>query len=160
MVTLIVNIWLTPISSGPNSIETSCACATIDQPIRSVITSSLILDFLIEICYIQCPQKIIRANLAVIFCWETLFTSLRTYVRAICKNRYITLNVLSMLEYFKTILKKVSFDRKLFEKELRKAIKSVLRDELSELKRWCYDNFGHLYENVLEEQFALAYESR
>ena len=65
-----------------------------------------------------------------------------------------------MLEYFKTILKKVSFDRRLFEKELRKAIKSVLRDELSELKRWCYDNFGHLYENVLEEQFALAYESR
>ncbi len=65
-----------------------------------------------------------------------------------------------MLEYFKTILKKVSFDQRLFEKELRKAIKSVLRDELSELKRWCYDNFEHLYENVLEEQFALAYASR
>jgi len=65
-----------------------------------------------------------------------------------------------MLEYFKTILKKVSFDKRLFEKELRKAIKSVLQDELNELKRWCYDNFGHLYENVLEEQFALAYASR
>lgn len=62
-----------------------------------------------------------------------------------------------MLEYFKTILSKVSFDRKLFEKELKKAIKSVLEDELSELKRWCYDKFGHLYGNVLEEQFAYAY---
>ncbi|GAB5528411.1 MAG: hypothetical protein Roseis3KO_01880 [Roseivirga sp.] len=62
-----------------------------------------------------------------------------------------------MLEYFKTILSKVSFDGKLFEKELKKAIKSVLKDELSELKRWCCDNFGQKYGNVIEQQFALAY---
>ncbi|WP_339699789.1 hypothetical protein [uncultured Roseivirga sp.] len=61
-----------------------------------------------------------------------------------------------MLEYFKTILAKVSFDKKLFEKELRKAIHSVIGDELEELKRWCYSKFGHLYGNVLEEQFLLA----
>ena len=56
-----------------------------------------------------------------------------------------------MLEYFKTILSKVSFDRKLFEKELKKAIKFVLKDDLIELKRWCYDNFGQQYGNVIEQ---------
>jgi hypothetical protein len=64
-----------------------------------------------------------------------------------------------MLEYFKTILSKVSFDRKLFEKELKKAIKSVVEDELKELKRWCQDNFGQTYGNVIEQQFALAYSN-
>lgn len=62
-----------------------------------------------------------------------------------------------MLEYFKTILSKVSFDKKLFEKELKKAIKSLLKDDLSELKRWCYDNFGQKYGIVIEQQFSLAY---
>lgn len=62
-----------------------------------------------------------------------------------------------MLEYFKTILSKVSFDKKLFEKELKKAIKSVVEDELKELKRWCQDNFGQKYGNVIEQQFALTY---
>ncbi len=61
-----------------------------------------------------------------------------------------------MLEYFKTILSKVSFDRKLFEKELKKAIKSLVPDELRDLKKWCYDKFGHIYGNVLEEQFLLV----
>lgn len=64
-----------------------------------------------------------------------------------------------MLEYFKTILSKVSFDRKLFEKELKKAIKSVVEDELNELKRWCQDNFGQTYGSVIEQQFALAYSN-
>ena len=36
-----------------------------------------------------------------------------------------------MLEYVKTILKKVSFDRYLFEKELFKAIKALVKDEIS-----------------------------
>ena len=58
-----------------------------------------------------------------------------------------------MLEYFKTILSKVSFDSKLFEKELKKAIRSLLKEELKELKKWCYDKFGHLYQNVLNQQF-------
>lgn len=58
-----------------------------------------------------------------------------------------------MLEYFKIILSKVSFDGKLFEKELKKAIKSLVEEDLPDLKRWCYDKFGHIYGNVLEEQF-------
>lgn len=42
----------------------------------------------------------------------------------------------AMLEYSKTVLKKVSFDRKLFYKELKKAISNLLPDEIEELKLW------------------------
>jgi hypothetical protein len=54
-----------------------------------------------------------------------------------------------MLEYVKTILRKVSFDRKLFEKELIKALNILVPKELKELKKWCYDNFGHIYNAIL-----------
>lgn len=60
-----------------------------------------------------------------------------------------------MLEYFKTILNKVSFDGKLFEKELRKAIKSLVPDEVVELKDWCYAQFGHLYQGILNHCFTI-----
>jgi hypothetical protein len=55
-----------------------------------------------------------------------------------------------MLEYFKTVLSKVSFDTKLFEKELRKAIKSLLQEEVNQLREWCYSNFSehHLVINT------------
>ena len=55
---------------------------------------------------------------------------------------------ISMLEYTKTILEKVSFDRKLFEKELRKAIRYLLEPELKELERWCMERFGLRYQLV------------
>lgn len=42
----------------------------------------------------------------------------------------------SMLEYYKTVLKKVSFDTKLFCKELKKAISRLLPEEIEELKNW------------------------
>lgn len=41
-----------------------------------------------------------------------------------------------MLEYYKTVLQKVSFDVKLFGKELKKAISKLLPDEIEELKTW------------------------
>ncbi len=59
-----------------------------------------------------------------------------------------------MLEYVKTILKKVSFDRKLFEKELKKAIASLVPPEIAELKRWCYENFGNTYSTILKRCFV------
>ena len=40
----------------------------------------------------------------------------------------------SMLEYSKTVLKKVSFDTLLFCKELKKAIMTLLPEEVEELK--------------------------
>ena len=42
----------------------------------------------------------------------------------------------AMLEYTKTVLQKVSFDVKLFCKELKKAISRLLPYEIEELKLW------------------------
>lgn len=58
-----------------------------------------------------------------------------------------------MLNYFKTILSKVSFDVKLFEKELNKAINTLIEKEVKELKDWCYDNFGESHRLVLQRCF-------
>jgi hypothetical protein len=59
----------------------------------------------------------------------------------------------TMLEYFKTILRKVSFDRGLFEKELRKAINRLIEPEITELKQWCYQNFSVRYRVILNKCF-------
>lgn len=42
----------------------------------------------------------------------------------------------AMLDYTKTILQKVSFDVRLFTKELKKAISRLLPDEIEALKIW------------------------
>lgn len=42
----------------------------------------------------------------------------------------------AMLEYTKTVLQKVSFDAKLFSKELKKAISRLLPNEIIELEIW------------------------
>lgn len=42
----------------------------------------------------------------------------------------------AMLDYTKTILQKVSFDAKLFAKELKKAVLRLLPNEIEELKIW------------------------
>ncbi len=58
----------------------------------------------------------------------------------------------SMLEYYKEILEKVSFDPQLFEKELKKAISHLWEDEARELILWCRKHFG--YEKLqLEARF-------
>jgi len=61
-----------------------------------------------------------------------------------------------MLNYVKTVLTKVSFDALLFEKELRKAMKMLIADELNELKRWCYTSFGKEHEAILNRCFVIA----
>ncbi len=58
-----------------------------------------------------------------------------------------------MLELSKKILSKVSFDKMLFRKELRKAVKWVQKDELILLRAWCIASFGHLYAEVIAEVF-------
>ena len=62
--------------------------------------------------------------------------------------------MLSMLEYIKTILQKVSFDKALFEKELAKAINMLIPEEVKQLKRWCYAQFGKMYRGVLNRCFS------
>ena len=59
-----------------------------------------------------------------------------------------------MLEYFKTILQKVSFDPYLFERELKKAIRTLIPQELIELKKWCYARFGNIYSGILNKYLA------
>ncbi len=59
-----------------------------------------------------------------------------------------------MLAYIKVILVKVSFDKLLFEKELRKGVKELLPNEILDLKSWCYDKFGQMYYNTLDRVFA------
>lgn len=59
-----------------------------------------------------------------------------------------------MLEYAKIILQKVSFDSFLFEKELRKAISSLGKEEWSNLYVWCTDVFGDKYPEVIQKLFT------
>ncbi|HXT83168.1 MAG TPA: hypothetical protein VN704_02380 [Verrucomicrobiae bacterium] len=48
-------------------------------------------------------------------------------------------------------MEKVSFDKTLFRKELKKAIKWVKPNEKTLLKVWCLATFGHQYaEEILE----------
>lgn len=46
-----------------------------------------------------------------------------------------------MLIYTKTILRKVSFDVRLFQKELRKALKILSERDVEILKRWVLRNY-------------------
>ena len=61
-----------------------------------------------------------------------------------------------MLKYAKEILTKVSFDAQLFEKELRKAIKMLVTEELHELRVWCHEKFGKLYHTLINRCFRQA----
>jgi hypothetical protein len=42
----------------------------------------------------------------------------------------------SMLKYVKTILDRMSFDRRLFRKEYRKSLSWLSKDEVNELRFW------------------------
>lgn len=61
-----------------------------------------------------------------------------------------------MLNYFKSILTRVSFDAQLFEKELLKAIRTLIVEEIQELKAWCYTNFRSEHEAILNRCFVTA----
>ena len=61
-----------------------------------------------------------------------------------------------MLNYVKNVLTKVSFDARLFEKELRKAIELLIGEEIQELKQWCYNRFGNEHEAILNRCFVVA----
>ncbi|CCH56935.1 hypothetical protein BN8_06325 [Fibrisoma limi BUZ 3] len=69
-------------------------------------------------------------------------------------TKKLDVSMASMLEYIKTILQKVSFDKALFEKELRKAIAMLVPEEIKQLKTWCYAQFGKIYRVVLNRCFS------
>ena len=58
-----------------------------------------------------------------------------------------------MLEYSKTILQKVSFNRDLFKKELNKAIRFLKREEIVLLQIWCMVSFNDKYADIIREVF-------
>ncbi|MGB0167478.1 MAG: hypothetical protein ACPF8V_11555 [Luteibaculum sp.] len=60
-----------------------------------------------------------------------------------------------MLEFTKQVLQKVSFDPRLFEKELRKGIRNLRNSpELLILKKWCYEKFYPRYAPIIKNCFA------
>ncbi len=60
-----------------------------------------------------------------------------------------------MVELSKKILTKVSFDPKLFQKELLKAISWINdKDEIRALRQWCQQEFGRKYPVILQHAFA------
>ena len=61
-----------------------------------------------------------------------------------------------MLNYVKTVLARVSFDARLFEKELRKAIKMLLAEEIKDLRNWCYANFEQEHQAILNRCFVMS----
>jgi hypothetical protein len=58
-----------------------------------------------------------------------------------------------MFEYTKQILTKVSFDKVLFRKELRKALQWLKKDERKMLMVWCLTTFGNRYGDIIHEVF-------
>jgi hypothetical protein len=58
-----------------------------------------------------------------------------------------------MMEFSKQVLQKVSFDQRLFKKELLKARRWVGQHDQLVLKAWCLATFGHMYKDVIIEVF-------
>lgn len=58
-----------------------------------------------------------------------------------------------MLEYSKTVLEKVSFNRELFRKELQKSKKVLKEDEIELLQNWCRISFTDKYPDIIGEVF-------
>jgi len=69
-------------------------------------------------------------------------------------NIFKMVSTSGMLEYFKIILTRVSFDALLFEKELRKALRTLIETEIHELRAWCYDTFTGRFDTILNKCFS------
>ncbi|MBG65183.1 MAG: hypothetical protein CMP73_00815 [Flavobacteriales bacterium] len=57
-----------------------------------------------------------------------------------------------MLEFSKIVLKKVSFDKKLFKKELRKSAMWLSKSDMIILKIWALSTFSQ-YNYIIKEVF-------
>jgi hypothetical protein len=58
-----------------------------------------------------------------------------------------------MLEYTKSLLQKVSFDRGLFLKELKKSVDWLDQEDRRRLRSWSLTTFYHLYGKDIKEVF-------
>lgn len=58
-----------------------------------------------------------------------------------------------MVELVKTILIKVSFDKLLFQRELRKGLEWIDKKDRKEFEEWCYARFRDQHKDVLDILF-------
>lgn len=59
-----------------------------------------------------------------------------------------------MLELTKDVLKKVSFDASLFQKELVKALSWITdTEEIKKFRIWCITEFGAIYPKIIKKEF-------
>ncbi len=58
-----------------------------------------------------------------------------------------------MLKYTEIVLQKVSFNKELFNKELRKSLKWLKNEEVKVLRSWCVMNYGNTYGDVIFDVF-------
>lgn len=60
-----------------------------------------------------------------------------------------------MIEFTKKILRAVSFDKQLFQKELNKALKWITdAEEVKKFQEWCIVEFGAKYPKVITTTFS------
>ncbi|HRH67971.1 MAG: hypothetical protein JNL43_07725 [Flavobacteriales bacterium] len=64
-----------------------------------------------------------------------------------------------MMEFSKQVLQKVSFDQRLFKKELIKARRWVGQHDQLVLKAWCLATFGHMYRDLIMDVFQTTMRS-
>ncbi len=57
---------------------------------------------------------------------------------------------MNTLEYYETILGKVSFDEKLLRKELDKAVRNVRCGDEPALLEWCKKELGQKYARIVQ----------
>lgn len=57
------------------------------------------------------------------------------------------------LDFVKLVLEKVSFDKNLFVKELKKSIEWLNQHDQTLLYRWCIQQFGSRYGTDIQEVF-------
>lgn len=60
-----------------------------------------------------------------------------------------------MLSFVQQVLTKVSFDKELFRKELKKGLKWISPGERAILLTWCIAHFGQSHQDVIKEVFHL-----
>ncbi|MCJ8290282.1 MAG: hypothetical protein HRT58_11515 [Crocinitomicaceae bacterium] len=64
---------------------------------------------------------------------------------------------MSMLELTKKILRVVSFDSQLFQKELHKAQKWITdAEEIKRFQEWCITEFGSKYPIIIRKAFPIS----
>jgi hypothetical protein len=62
----------------------------------------------------------------------------------------------NMLELSKLVLQKVSFDSKLFQKELRKSLNWIKSEDRKQFKTWVNNKFGKSFNKEISKVFNSA----